>query len=311
MSATVVIAGASGFVGRHLAKVLNRDGYNIICVTRRTSQLSASSPYFHETITWDHLQLHGLPQCDAVINLAGENIMNMTRRWDAKFKKDVFTSRTASTKFLGEVILATKTKPKVFITASGVGYYQPSPTEEYTEASSGGKHDFLAQLADAWEKASHLPRESGVRVINLRCGAVLGRDGGVIKNLYWPFYFGLGGPVGDGKQPFPWIHLDDLAHIYKYTLENKQCHGAYNAVAPQIITNAEFTKAFAKAMHRPAVIPVPKIALNVILGKERAKILTDGQKVHPKKIVSDGFGFLFPTIKEACEDICMPTIVHD
>ncbi|OWA50981.1 Epimerase family protein SDR39U1 [Hypsibius exemplaris] len=311
---SVILAGGTGFIGRTVAKVLNRNGYEVICITRDTGHgiVPHQSPHYDSVITWSRLVASGLPaDCKAVINLCGENIMKLNRRWTPLYKEAVMSSRVDSTKKLRDLILDARVKPKAFITASGVGFYPPSATAAYDEYSAGGRHDFLAHVTVKWEEASRLPASAGCRTVNLRTGAVLGRHGGVIKNLYWPFFFGLGGPVGRGNQPFPWIHIEDIAHLYLYAMENDKCTGVYNAVSPHIITNADFTRAFASALHRPACLPTPPFVLNALLGEERAKILTHGQIVHPKRLLDAGYKFIYPDINEACCDVVAPPDADD
>ena len=181
-------------------------------------------------------------------------------RWDDDFKQTVISSRIETTKALANAIKRMKEPPEVFVTISGVGFYPPSPTKEYTEDSEGGD-DFMAKLCKDWEKASYLPPELGVRNVIIRSGVVLGKYGGLysihyfleffkmkslisgmIKQIYFPFYMGLGGPIGTGKQYFPWIHIDDMVNLFMFAIEEKHVTGVLNGVAPQIITNSEFTK---------------------------------------------------------------------
>ncbi|GAU98256.1 hypothetical protein RvY_09428 [Ramazzottius varieornatus] len=301
----VLIGGGSGFIGRALAKLLRREGYFTVCITRHGMDTTGSSADadFGKVISWSTLMEEGYPDCSAVINLSGANIMDLTRRWTDRYKYDILTSRVNTTRSIVEMIKDGRLRPKVFVTASGVGFYEQDDVREYDESSPGGTHDFLAKVCRLWEDASVLPKDQKVRVVNIRTGAVLGQGGGVIKNLYWPFFFGVGGPVGSGKQPFPWIHLEDITHLYKFVMENDRCSGVYNGVAPQIITNGDFTRAFAKAMNRPAVLPTPPFILNAVLNAERATVLTEGQRVHPKRTVLAGYQFLFPDVDSACKDV--------
>lgn len=193
-------------------------------------------------MSWQDIQTIGLPpQTTAVVNLAGQNVLDMKQRWSEGFKQNVWNSRVNTTTALAEAIVKGDAKPNVFISMSGVGVYQPSETEEYSEDSRPVEYDFLSKLALAWEKASILPPNINCRQVNIRSGVVLGKDGGMIKQLYLPFYFGLGGPVLPGNQYLPWIHIDDITRLILHSIENEIVVGVLNGVAPQVITNKEFS----------------------------------------------------------------------
>jgi len=198
--------------------------------------------------------------------------------------------------------------PKVFGVISGVGFYKPSETASYTEESDGGNHDYLSRLCSNWEEASQLPAHLNVRHFVIRSGVVLGRSGGIISQLYWPFYSGLGGPIASGKQYFPWIHIEDIAGLFTYAIQSEKVHGVLNGVAPQVVTNGEFTKALARAMWRPALLPLPSFAVKLAFGEERATMMIEGQKVIPKRTLESGYKFIYPTIEEACKE-CSHTFI--
>ncbi|GFY51191.1 hypothetical protein TNIN_406901 [Trichonephila inaurata madagascariensis] len=200
--------------------------------------------------------------------------------WTPGFQQNVYASRINTTQMLVNEIQKMNEPPKVFGVISGVGYYKPSETETYTEESvGGGNHDFFTKLAADWEEASTLPPTSRVRRFIVRSGVVIGRSGGMINQLYLPFYFGLGGPIGSGNQPMPWIHIEDIAGIFVHGIQSENVHGVLNGVSPQIITNKEFTKALARAMWRPAFFPLPAFVLKLAFGDERASMMLEGQKV--------------------------------
>ncbi|XP_076329929.1 epimerase family protein SDR39U1 isoform X2 [Tachypleus tridentatus] len=292
---TVLVGGGSGFIGSALSKVLRTAGYDVITVSRKPGVWR---------ITWEDLANDGLPDnCVAVVSLAGQNILDPRRRWTAGFKQNVWASRVNTTKSLADAIQNIKTPPEVFATISGVGYYKPSQETEYTEDSPGGDHDFLAELCRKWESAGDLPLELQVRRIIVRSGVVLGRHGGMIQQMFWPFFLGLGGPISSGTQYMPWIHLDDIVGIFFHAITNNHVSGILNGVAPQVITNGDFTKAFSRAMWRPAIIPVPKFALNFAFDTERAVIMTEGQKVIPKRTLETGYKYKYPDIQSACKNL--------
>nr|XP_034184117.1 epimerase family protein SDR39U1 isoform X2 [Osmia lignaria] len=261
--------GGTGFIGRQIINSLTGKGVSHTCISRMPGP---------NRISWHDLECYGLPEnTTAVINVAGQNVLDPKQRWSEGFKQNVINSRVKTTKLLAEAII--NTKADAFLTISGVAYYKPNNIE-YTEESECEKYDFLSELCHDWERAAQLPKDSATRQVIIRSGVVLGKDGGMIKQIYLPFFIGLGGPIGNGNQYMPWIHVTDL-----------------------IITNKEFTKVFASTMRRPAVIPIPRVALNILFNKERAKIMLEGQKVVPKRVKELGFRYQFPDIQSACAEI--------
>nr|CAG4646320.1 EOG090X07KR [Macrothrix elegans] len=295
MAGTVVIGGGSGFIGTALSNLLRISGYDVVVVSRMPAAFS---------ITWENLERNGLPKNTiAVVSMAGQNILDMKRRWTSGFQQTVKASRINTTLTLAKSIQKAEVKPSVFVSMSGVGYYPPSKDKEYTEYSVEGKGDYFAELCTEWESAAKLPEEVGVRQVIIRTGVVLGRRGGMIEQLYWPFFFGLGGPVGSGQQFLPWIHLHDIARLFFHAIENKPVEGVLNGVAPNIITSNQFAKAFGGSLWRPAILPLPEFACNLLLGPERATMLTSGQKVIPKRTLESGFKYKFPDIHSACKEL--------
>ncbi|XP_015915968.1 epimerase family protein SDR39U1 [Parasteatoda tepidariorum] len=291
---TVVIGGGSGFIGRAIARNLSKIGYDVLTVSRQPKLNS---------ISWNDVTKEGLPKsCVAVINVAGQNILDAKRRWTPGFQQNVYASRIHTTKLLAEEIQKMDVPPKVFGVISGVGFYPPSKTETYTEESPGCSEDYFSQLCSDWEAASVLPPHLNVRRFVVRSGVVLGRTGGIIQQMFWPFYFGVGGTIGSGKQYFPWIHIDDIAGIFTHGVQSVTVHGILNGVSPEIVTNKEFTKAFSRALWRPAVLPIPEFAINLAFGGERARMMMEGQKVVPQRTLESGYKFLYPDIKSAVKE---------
>ncbi|KAJ9588963.1 hypothetical protein L9F63_017740 [Diploptera punctata] len=276
LAGSVLVGGGSGFIGTAFSQLLRSKGYGVLIVSRMPGP---------QRISWTDLVENGLPaNTMAVVNLAGQNVLDPTRRWTPGFKQNVWNSRVNTTQSLAQAILKAQNKPKVFVTISGVGIYQPSSTAEYNEDSQGKKFDFLSELCYEWENVGKMPAHLGVRHVIIRSGVVLGKKGGMIRHLYLPFYLGLGGPVGKGDQ-------------------KEDVRGVLNGVAPQIVTNKEFAKTFAKALWRPALIPIPEYALNLAFSEERAKMMTEGQKVVPKRTLAYGFQYKYPNIESACREI--------
>lgn len=291
----VLLGGGTGFVGSALRQILLNKGYEVTVISRMPGP---------RRVTWFDICSSGLPSgVTAVVNLAGQNILDAWQKWTPGFKQNVWNSRVNTTHTLAKAIQKASERPKVFATISGVGIYQPSTENEYDENSRVSESfDFLSKLALEWEKVAQLPPEIGVRQVVIRSGVVLGRHGGMIKEMYIPFFFGVGGPIASGKQYLPWIHVKDLCNLFIFAIENEHVSGVLNGVAPQVVTNEGFTQAFAKAMRRPAIFRVPEFVLDFMFSKERAKIMTEGQKVHPKRVVEAGFQYEFPCIDDAVKD---------
>ncbi|CAH0729737.1 unnamed protein product, partial [Brenthis ino] len=288
----VLVGGGTGFVGTRLSRLLKANNYNVINLSRMPAA---------NNISWTSIENSGIPSntC-AIVNLAGQQFMDFTKVWTPGFKQNVRNSRVYTTRALATAINKSENKPKVFVLITGVGAYEPSETNCYDESSPPTGKDFFSKLLVEWEKAATV--DPPVRLVIIRSGVVLGREGGMIKNMILPFYFGLGGPISSGKQFLPWIHIDDLTRLIHFAVENQEVKGILNGVAPQVITNADFTKAFAKALSRPAIFTVPEFALNLLLNEERAMMLTKGQHVIPKRTLEYGFQYKYPDIDGACAE---------
>jgi len=283
----VLITGASGFIGSRLSDRLEAAGHRVLPVSRRTG-----SGY-----DWSDKSLaQGVREADAVIHLAGENLFS--KRWSGTQKEILRSSRTEPTKKLAALIA--ERKPACFVSASAVGYYGPG-TAPVHEASPHGS-DFLAGLCVDWEAATIAASNAGVRTALVRNGVVLGLGGGALSKMLPPFKLGLGGPLGDGKQWVSWIHIDDLTSLFLFILENPKASGAFNGTSPQPVTMKEFAQSLGRALHRPAVLPVPALMLRLALG-EVADILLTGQHVEPRRATEAGFKFQFTEIQKALTDI--------
>ncbi|XP_033925925.1 epimerase family protein SDR39U1 isoform X2 [Melopsittacus undulatus] len=225
-------------------------------------------------------------------------------RWGDAFCREIIRSRVETTKTLAKAIADAEQPPHAWVVVTGVGYYRPSPTAEYTEDSPGGDFDFFSRLVSSWEAAALIPG-SPTRGVVVRSGVVLGQGGGAISQMIWPFRLGLGGPVGSGLQPFPWIHIRDLAGIVCHALETEGLRGVFNGVSPSspATSNGIFARELAAALGRPAVLPMPAWAVRAVFGAERAVMLLEGQKVVPKHTLESGYSFIFPDLPSALKDI--------
>ncbi len=271
----VAITGASGFVGRALSERLRASGHNVTAISLRTQPPPEV-----------------FAGCQAVVNLAGEPV---AQRWTAAARERISKSRIQGTRSL--VAALRQHPPAVLVSASAIGYYGLHGDEILTEDSPPSS-DFLGQLAVGWEQEAHAAEQFGVRVVTPRIGVVLGPGGGALAKMLLPFRLGLGGRLGTGEQWMSWIALDDLVSLVEFAITDAALSGAVNAVAPNPVTNAVFTRALAAAVHRPAIFPVPAFALKILFG-EMSGMLLGGQRVIPQAALRAGFQFQFADLGEA------------
>ncbi len=303
MQKVISIAGGTGFIGRHLAEEFLKSGYSVLISSRNPDKARDEFKKF-EIFKWNPLTedfpVEVIERSDVVLNLVGENI---SKRWTEDVKRRLRESRVISTRKIVDAFSNVDSKGKLFISASAIGIYGSKRDELIDENSSLGD-DFLAQLCKDWEAEAKRAENYGVRVAILRIGIVLGRDGGFIARLYPLFKLGLGGKIGDGKAWISWIHIDDLAGVVKFAIENENFFGIYNVVSPNPVTNEEFTKIFAKVLKRPAILPVPVLGLKILFGKELTEIaLTSSLRVRPARLIEAGFEFKYPEIELALKDL--------
>ena len=295
-----LVTGGTGFVGPRLLRLLHKP----TVLTRNPERAAGKIGHLAgDIIGWDPLEGPPPPESlegvDLVFHLAGESVAE--GRWTTAQKAKIRDSRIHGTKNLISGILQNKDGPKTLISSSAVGYYGDRGEEELTESSSPGT-DFLADVCVGWEREADVAREQGVRVATMRTGIVLGAGGGALAKMLTPFRLGAGGPLGNGQQWMPWVHVADLARLYIHAAEQSTLSGPVNAVSPNPVRNREFTKALATQLKRPAFMPAPYIGLRLAFG-EFAKVLFASQKVIPQVALDTGFSFQFPCIKEALKDI--------
>jgi len=297
----ILISGATGLIGRALCHVLNEDGHTIVGVSRSSRKPSGLN--VGEMYQWDSQAgpppEAALDQVDAVINLAGEPIA--AKRWSDQQKKSIRDSRIVTTRNLVEGMRRAKRKPEVFVSSSAVGYYGNRGDERLEETSPPGR-GFMSEVCQEWEREAARASELGIRVVFVRTGVVLSADGGALEKMLPPFKMGAGGRLGSGKQWFPWIHIDDIVGIFRHSIVNAKATGPINGAAPQPATNAEFTRELGHALHRPAFLPVPEIALRILMG-EMAGVLFDSQRVIPAAALASGYEFRYPQLGPALADV--------
>ncbi|HEY8321979.1 MAG TPA: TIGR01777 family oxidoreductase [Candidatus Baltobacteraceae bacterium] len=276
----VAILGASGFVGGHLAAALAARGDEVRALSLHDPDAAAARA----------------DGCDVVVNLAGASI---AQKWSDEVKREILESRTVlPQRFLDALAKQTRI-PRAYVSASATGYYGYSADATFTESDGPGS-DFLADVCARWEATARNAHDLGMRVACVRSGIALARDGGALAKILPPFKMGAGGIIGNGKQWFSWIHIDDVVGIYLLAIDGAE--GALNATAPNPVTNADFTKALGEAIHRPTFLPVPTFALRAMLG-EGADALLNGQRVIPKRTQELGYAFAYPTIESALANV--------
>jgi uncharacterized protein (TIGR01777 family) len=294
----VAIAGASGFVGRRLIKLLTERGHSVRILSRHAG---TNAPAGVKVVVWDPMKgaapAETLRETSAVIYLAGEPV---AQRWNDDVKRRIRESRVIGTRNLVAGLSALDKRPGVLVCASATGFYGNRGDTPIDESSSAGQ-GFLPEVCVEWEREATAASALGLRVALIRTGIALHPRGGALERMLPPFRFGVGGRLGSGRQWMPWIHLDDLTGLYAFALENA-VDGAFNGTAPNPVTNAEFTRALGHALHRPAILPVPPMALKLLFG-EMANVLFDSQRVIPKRTQAAGFQFRFPHIEEALADL--------
>jgi uncharacterized protein (TIGR01777 family) len=278
----VLLTGASGFIGSHLLPVLESEGHQVSRLSGSKLSQSAST------------LAASLNDLDSVIHLAGESIMG---RWTPRKKARILESRTSGTGILATALAGAANRPQSFIVASAVGYYGPHGDEVLKEDSPPG-NDFLAEVGQQWEAAAEPARQAGIRTVHLRIGVVLSPDGGALKQMLTPFRLGLGGRIGSGKQWMSWIALDDVIGAILFALENSALAGPVNLVAPNPVTNAEFTRALGLALHRPTMFPMPAPVVKLLFGEMGESLLLSGQRVVPAKLQASGYKFHHTEIGE-------------
>ena len=290
----ILITGATGFLGKPLVERLLSGGHEVTRIVRSSN---------HPGILWDpdkrEIKADRLEGYDAVIHLAGESIQG---RWTKAKKREILSSRTDDTAFLVEVLSQLKQKPKIFVSASAIGYYGDRQDEHLSEDAQPGR-GFLADVCKQWEAASKPLEKEGFRVSCIRTGLVLHPSGGALHELLLPFKMGVGGPVGSGKQWWSWIDRDDLLRVYEFALTNDAVHGPVNGVAPNPVINKVFVRTLGKVLSRPSFMPLPAFVVKLIFGEMGKELLLSSQHVLSKKLEDTHFSFERTELKPALEHL--------
>ncbi len=278
----VYISGSHGLIGSALKERLEAEGCTV------------------EGLSRDFKQLISFEGVDAVVHLAGESIAE--GRWNAAKKKRIEVSRVVGTRQLAEQLANSSVKPKVFISASAIGYYGDRNDEILNETSAAGT-GFLSAVCEKWEESALPAEQAGIRTVKIRTGIVLSKQGGALAKMLPPFKMGGGGKLGSGKQFMSWISLDDMVGIIPFLIENENVSGPVNLVAPNAVTNLEFTKALGAVLHRPVVMPLPAFAARLIFGEMADALLLSSTRVTPKKLLDKGYSFKHADLQSALESI--------
>lgn len=291
MKEIILITGANGMVAKRLSEILNKD-YSIKFLTRKKTNYNE----YEWNAKKGYIDIRAFQNVKHIIHLAGSGIAN--KRWSKKRKKTIISSRVNTAKLILETLNNNNIKISSFISASAVGYYGTETTENiYTEESENG-NDFLSTVCSKWEQIANKFSEDKIseRTVILRIGITLSKKGGALKKMLNPVKLYVGASLGSGKQYLPWIHIDDLCSIIKYSIDNASLNGTYNAVSPEHITNKEFTKTLAKFTNKPILLPnIPDFILKMIFG-EVSVLLLKGSRVSSKKIIESGYKFKYPDL---------------
>jgi uncharacterized protein (TIGR01777 family) len=297
----VTVSGATGLIGSRLVTRLRERGAEITVLSRdpERAQAKLAVPAVRWNPASEPAPSAAISGRDAIIHLAGENV---AQRWSESAKRAIRDSRVDGTRQLLEGLrtLAEDTRPGVLVSSSAIGYYGSHGEEPLDEDSAPGS-GFLAETCAEWEAESQRATELGMRVVQIRTGVVLDRDGGALAQMLRPFRLGVGGPIAGGAQYMSWIHPDDLIGLILAAIESEDWSGPLNATAPEPVSNREFSHVLGRALHRPAVIPIPALGLRALYG-EMAEIVTGGARVLPAKALVLGFRFVHPHLPEALED---------
>jgi uncharacterized protein (TIGR01777 family) len=296
MPAKVLISGSSGLLGTALMQSLGVEGYEITRLMRKPTSAAGQ-------IAWDFAQPlapQSVSGFDAVIHLAGESIAS---RWTESKKKAIRDSRVLGTRHLAEALARAASPPRVFISASAIGFYGDRGDEILREDSASGGSGFLPEVCREWEAAAEPAVNAGIRTAFLRTGIVLSAKGGALNQMLPPFRMGLGGRIGSGRQWMSWIDLQDEIGAIRHVLVNESLSGPVNSVSPKPVTNAEFTKTLASVLSRPSIFPMPAFAARLAFGQMGDELLLGSQRVEPAKLTASGFVFQQPDLRGALQDI--------
>jgi uncharacterized protein (TIGR01777 family) len=298
----ILVTGATGLIGRRLSTLLVKEGNEVVALSRQleNARFTTGIRVYRWQPEVSSPPAEAIDGVDAVVHLAGESVASA--RWTNEQKRRIRDSRVKSTRHLVNAIAGVGHRPKILITASASNFYGNDRGDEHlTELSSPGT-GFLADVCQAWENEAIRAKDFGLRVAQVRTGIVLSADGGALREMLLPFKLGIGGRLGTGRQWFPWIHIDDIVGIFRYTLMTSSIIGPINGIAPGIVDNQEFTRVLASVLHRPVLFPVPNLALRILLGG-MADLLLGSLHLTPRVALDSGYQFRFERLRPALENL--------
>lgn len=300
----VLVSGGTGFIGRHLVRALVARGDVVTVLSRDATAAAGRFEAGVRAAEWSPGErgawFDEVARADAVVHLAGEQAVG--GRLTSDKKRAIESSRLESTARIVEAIAEAESRPAVFVCASAVGIYGPRDPDELLDETSAAGRGFLAELTVQWEAAARAAQSSGVRVVNLRFGIVLGRDGGALPEMARPFRMFAGGPIGSGRQMVPWVHVDDAVSAALLSIDDSRIAGPINVVAPNPVSNRELAADIGRVLGRPSWLPVPAAMLELLFGADGALPIVTGQRVLPRVLESAGFAFRYPTLGPALEE---------
>jgi len=305
-----IIIGGTGLIGSQLVNHWLMQGHKVTVIGRSTEIIRKIFQDRVNALELKSLQPEIFRQAEVVVNLAGAGIAE--KRWSEARKQEIIHSRITVTQKIVELLTALGQEAPPLFNASAVGIYGlqqqvvnglPLKLDEDTHIDWNTAPDFLSYIGRKWEKATRLAKENGIRVVNLRFGVVLAKQGGALPKIVQPFYFFLGGKIGTGQQPFSWIAIDDVIRAIDFLLEKRQIAGPVNIVAPGCITQHELAKAIGKILHKPSFMPTPAFILKLIFGEMARELLLEGQRVYPKILLDSGFIYSFSDIESALRHV--------
>ena len=291
----IAITGASGLIGKALTKRFRSENQPFLKLVRQPTSEKGERFWNYSEKVLDG----GIDDCDALVHLAGETVDG---HWSSFKKHLIYESRVQSTEFLVEKILSSPSPPKVVVFASAIGFYGQKRADWVTEESPPGS-GFLADVVEDWEQASEVLQVHGIRVVRLRLGVVLAKEGGALHKMLPVFRFGLGGEIGDGEQRMSWITLSDVVEMIWQSIHSESWQGNYNAVAPEVVSNLKFSKVLAKVLKRPAILKVPKFMMETVFGEMADSTVLSDLAVQPKRLMEINFPFKHPKLEPALEDL--------
>lgn len=298
----ILIAGGTGFIGRHLIPALIAQKHCITVIGRDKNKIKTVIPDKVQTLKWDELETLSPNNVDAVINLTGKGIGDS--RWSKHAKQEIVESRVTATQKLASWCAKAQKKPHLY-NASAIGTYglqalSNKLPHRLTETSHvGDGSDFVSEVGLKWEKALAPAMQAHVPVTILRFGVVIKRNEGALKKIQPSFYFGLGGKLGSGKQPFCWVHVDDVVAAISFLIQHPEMTGVFNITAPECVMQEQFAKTLAASMHRPCLLKTPGFVMKAIFGQMAEELLLQGQNVYPQRLLDSGYQFKFPTLEDA------------